>query len=38
MNIEKSLSNARKIVALATDIIILLYWLSKLQISTTLFS
>lgn len=38
MNIEKSLIIASKMVVLTTQIITLLYWLSKLQLSTLLFA
>jgi len=38
MSIEKSLSIDEKIVSLTTEIIILLYWLNKLQPATLLLS
>lgn len=38
MNIEKSLTIVSKMVVLTTQIITLLYWLSKLQLSTLLFA
>lgn len=38
MSIKKSLNIGIKIVSLTTQIIILLYWLSKLQLENLLFA
>lgn len=38
MSINKSLNIGIKIVSLTTQIIILLYWLSKLQLANLLFA